>query len=207
MNNYTYPDGFAKLSAAAPLVLQDIRYAASYNFIGRPVDGYEAPVAYLALEAAEALRKASEDAWNQGYLLKVFDAYRPQRAVDHFNRWVQDAKDTKMKAWFYPDVDKAELYALDFLGRRSSHSKGGAVDLTLFDPSTGRDADMGGSFDFFGPISHYAWEGLTPEQAENRRILRDLMTAQGFEPLDSEWWHFRLVDEPFPNTWFDFVIR
>lgn len=207
MNNYTLPEGFARLSDAAPRVLQDIRYASSYNFIGRPVDGYEAPRAILARRAAEALDRASGDALARGFLLKVFDAYRPQRAVDHFNRWVLDEADDAMKPWFYPDVRKADLYALDFLGRRSSHSKGSAVDLTLFDPVQGRDADMGGPFDFFGPVSHFDWAGLTPEQAQNRRLLRQLMEKNGFAPLESEWWHFQLVDEPFPETWFDFVIR
>ena len=207
MNNYAISEGFAALSEAAPLVLQDIRYATSYNFLGRPADGYEAPKAFLAKPAAQALRAASEDALARGLLIKVFDAYRPQRAVDHFNRWVLDAADTSMKRWFYPDVEKADLYALDFLGRRSAHSKGSAVDLTLFDLREGRDVDMGGPFDFFGPRSHFEWAGLTPEQAENRRALRALMQKNGFAPLESEWWHFQLVDEPFPKTWFDFVIR
>lgn len=207
MNNYAIPEGFAALSEAAPRVLQDIRYATHYNFIGRPIDGYEAPKAYLAIPATQALDAASREALGRGWLIRVFDAYRPQRAVDHFNRWVLDDGDTAMKRWFYPDVEKAELYALDFLGRRSSHSKGSAVDLTLFDLRDGRDLDMGGPFDFFGPRSNAHWEGLTPAQAENRRLLRELMVKHGFSPLESEWWHFQLVDEPFPDTWFDFVIR
>ena len=173
------------------------------------MNNYAIPEGFAALAkpAAQALRAASEDALARGLLIKVFDAYRPQRAVDHFNRWVLDDADTAMKRWFYPDVEKAELYALDFLGRRSSHSKGSAVDLTLFDLREGRDVDMGGPFDFFGPRSHFEWAGLTPEQAENRRALRALMQKNGFAPLESEWWHFQLVDEPFPKTWFDFVIR
>ena len=207
MNNYEIPTGFVAVREVAPLVLQELRYATSYNFIGKPVDGYRSGRAYLAREAAQALRAASEDALRQGWLLKIYDAYRPQRAVDHFNRWVLDASDTAMKPWFYPDVEKADLYALDFLGRRSSHSKGSAVDLTLFDPRTGRDADMGGPFDFFGPVSNFRFDGLTPDQAERRALLRRIMTAHGFEPLESEWWHFRLIDEPFPDTWFDFVIQ
>lgn len=206
MNNNAIPEGFVALSDAAPLVLQELRYAASFNFIGQPVDGYEDNRAYMTREAAEALRAASEEALERGYLLKVYDAYRPQRAVDHFNRWVLDEADTRMKRWFYPDVNKADLYALDFLGRRSAHSKGSAVDLTLFDMDEGRDADMGGPFDFFGPVSNFHFDGLTPSQAGRRQLLRDIMTGHGFAPLDSEWWHFRLIDEPFPQTWFDFVI-
>ena len=207
MNNHAIPDGFSRVTDVAPGVLVELRYATSYNFIGRPVDGYEANRAYLATPAALALRDASEDALRHGYLLKIYDAYRPQRAVDHFNRWVLDAADTSMKRWFYPDVEKADLYALDFLGRRSAHSKGSAVDLTLFDPRTGRDADMGGPFDFFGPPSTFHFDGLTPDQAERRALLRSIMTGRGFDALESEWWHFRLKDEPFPGTWFDFVIR
>ena len=206
MNNYEIPTGFVAVREVAPLVLQELRYATSYNFIGRPVDGYQSGCAYLAREASQALRDASEDALRRGWLLKIYDAYRPQRAVDHFNRWVLDEADTAMKPWFYPNVEKADLYALDFLGRRSSHSKGSAVDLTLFDPRAGRDADMGGPFDFFGPISNFHYEGLTPDQAERRALLRRIMTDHGFEPLESEWWHFRLIDEPFPDTWFDFEI-
>ena len=206
MNNYTIPEGFVRLSDMAPRVLQDIRYATHYNFLGRPAAGYEAPVACMTRAAAEALEAVSREIIEQGYLLKVFDAYRPQRAVDDFNQWVLDS-DERMRPWFYPDVDKADLYALDFLGRHSAHSRGSAVDLTLFDLREGRDADMGGPFDFFGPRSNYQWEGLTQAQAENRRFLRELMTAHGFRPLDAEWWHFQLIDEPFPETWFDFVIR
>ena len=112
-----------------------------------------------------------------------------------------------MKRWFYPNVDKSELYALDFLGHRSSHSRGSAVDLTLVEMATGREADLGGPFDFFGPRSRYSWPGLTAQQAVNRALLRNLMTRCGFAPLESEWWHFRLIDEPFPDTWFDFVVR
>jgi len=207
MNNYKIPAGFADVRQVAPLVLQELRYATSYNFIGRPVDGYRTGRACLALEAAQALRAASEDALRRGWLLKIYDAYRPQRAVDHFNRWVLDADDTAMKPWFYPDVEKVDLYALDFLGRRSAHSRGSAVDLTLFDPRAGRDADMGGPFDFFGPVSNFRFDGLTPDQAARRALLRELMTAHGFEPLESEWWHFRLIREPFPETWFDFVVE
>ena len=198
--------GFVQASRAVPDVLLEARYYTTYNFIGDRIAGYEAPCVMMTREAAEALSRAAAALGEQGYRLKLFDAYRPQRAVDDFNRWVLDG-DERMRPWFYPDVNKADLYALDFLGRRSAHSRGSAVDLTLFDLSEGRDADMGGPFDFFGPRSNYRWEGLTEAQAGNRRFLRDVMTGHGFRPLDSEWWHFQLIDEPFPETWFDFVIR
>ena len=198
--------GFVSLCDAVPDVLQDLRYFSTYNFIGRRVDGYEAPNALLSREAAQALRLASDRAVGLGLRLKVFDAYRPQRAVDCFVRWVEDPRDLKMKHWFYPDTEKSSFYELDFIGKRSGHSRGSAVDLTLFDMSAGVDLDMGGPFDFFGARSSFGFEGLTPTQAENRRLLRSLMTDCGFEPLEAEWWHFMLRPEPYPDTYFDFPI-
>ena len=199
--------GFALLADAVPDILQDLRYYTTYNFIGRRVDGYEMNCALLAREAADTLRPAAERALRMGYRLKVLDAYRPQRAVDCFVRWVADEADDCMKPWFYPETEKSSFYELDFIGRRSAHSRGSAVDLTLVDMRTGADADMGGPFDFFGPRSRFDFDGLTPEQAENRRLLRELMTRCGFLPLEAEWWHFRLKDEPFPDTYFDFPVR
>lgn len=199
--------GFVALSDAVPDLLLDIRYYGTYNFTGRRVDGYEQPCALMARQAADALRQAAERAARSGLRLKIFDAYRPQRAVDSFVRWVADPGDALMKRWFYPDTKKNSLYALDFIGRRSAHSRGSAVDLTLVDMSIGVDADMGGPFDFFGPRSNFDFEGLTPAQAENRRRLRRLMADCGFTSLDSEWWHFKLMDEPYPDTYFNFPVR
>ena len=162
---------FVSVSEAVPDVMLDIRYYSTYNFMGRRVDGYEAPCALLCRETADALRRASDRAVKRGFRLKVWDAYRPQRAVDHFVRWVEDEGDTLMKPLFYPDTEKSSFYALDFIGKRSGHSRGSAVDLTLFDTRTGMDADMGGFFDFFGPRSRYDFEGLTPAQRENRAML------------------------------------
>lgn len=199
--------GFVSVSEAVPDVMLDIRYYSTYNFMGRRVDGYEAPCALLCRETADALRRASDRAVKRGFRLKVWDAYRPQRAVDHFVRWVEDEGDTLMKPLFYPDTEKSSFYALDFIGKRSGHSRGSAVDLTLFDTRTGMDADMGGFFDFFGPLSRYDFEGLTPAQREKRALLRQIMTSSGFMPLEAEWWHFHLIGEPFPDTYFDFPVR
>ena len=198
--------GFVLLADAVPDALQDLRYHTTFNFIGRQVDGYELPCALLARQAAEALRPAVEASRRLGLRLKVLDAYRPQRAVDCFVRWAADEDDASMKPWFYPETEKKDLYALDFIGRRSRHIRGSAVDLTLVDMGTGMDLDMGGPFDFFGPRSNYRWDGLTPRQAENRRLLRSLMAGCGFVPLEAEWWHFSLGEEPFPDTYFDFPI-
>ncbi len=199
--------GFVSVSEAVPDVLLDIRYFSTYNFMGRRVDGYEMPVALMCREAADALLKASGRAKALGFRLKLWDAYRPQRAVDHFVRWVEDENDTLMKPLFYPETEKSSFYALDFIGRRSGHSRGSAVDLTLFDTRTGTDADMGGFFDFFGPRSRFDFRGLAPAQRSNRALLRDIMTSAGFEPLEAEWWHFRLIDEPYPDTYFNFPVR
>lgn len=199
--------GFVLLADAVPDILQDIRYYTTYNFIGRRVEGYEMPCALLCREAADALRCAAEVAARVHLRLKVWDAYRPQRAVDSFVRWVEDPDDARMKSLFYPDTEKSSFYALDFIGRHSAHSRGSAVDLTLFDERTGAELDMGGFFDFFGPRSRFNYEGLTPSQREHRQLLRSIMTSNGFTSLDAEWWHFRLIDEPYPDTYFDFPVR
>jgi len=207
MINPMYSSGFVTLANVVPNILQDIRYYSAYNFIGRRVNGYEQPVALLSRRAAESLIPAAKKAAQQGLVIKILDAYRPQRAVDDFVRWVEDEGDVRMKPWFYPDTEKSSFYALDFIGKHSAHSRGSAVDLTLVDMKTGVDLDMGGPFDFFGARSGFSFEGLTPIQAENRRFLRRLLTAHGFKPLEAEWWHFQLIDEPYPDTYFDFPVR
>ena len=199
--------GFVQISDVIPDVLLDIRYYSTYNFTGDRVDGYEFPTALLSKEAVQALRRVNEAAKAAGYRLKIFDAYRPQAAVDHFVRWATDADDLRMKPYFYPDVDKSKLFDLGFIARRSGHSRGSTVDLTLFDMGLGQDADMGGPFDYFGDLSHSDYEGITPRQMENRLLLRRMMTESGFGPIRSEWWHFTLQDEPWPDTYFAFPVR
>lgn len=207
MTNNSDASGFVLLTDIIPDVLLDIRYYSTFNFVGARVDGYEEPVALLTREAAEALRRVSDEAMKKCFRLKIFDCYRPQRAVDHFVRWADDVADIKTKGYFYPDVDKRRLFELDFIAKRSGHSRGSTVDLTLFDMRTQQDIDTGGTFDFFGEISHPdCTEGLTRGQIENRMLLRDMMLAQGFRPLDSEWWHFTLADEPYPDTYFTFPV-
>ena len=201
------PSGFVSLGRAVPDVILEIRYYSTYNFIGERIDGYEEPAALLTREAAEALREVSRDLIRRGFRLKIFDAYRPQRAVDHFVRWAKDAEDTRMKAYFYPETDKASLFRRGFIAARSGHSRGSTVDLTLFDMGAGKDADMGGTFDFFGEISHADYSALTPSQLENRRLLRETMTARGFRGITEEWWHFTLEREPCPETYFTFPVR
>lgn len=199
--------GFVLVADVIPDALMDIRYYSSFNFVGTRIDSYEAPVAYLTKEAAYALKKASDDLKKQGYLIKIFDTYRPQSAVNHFKRWVQDPNATEMKAYFYPNVEKSVLFESGYISARSSHSRGAAVDLTLVDMTSGQEVDMGSTFDFFGEISHSAnTEGLTDAQIRNRSILRNAMIENGFKTIITEWWHFMLKNEPYPNTYFDFPV-
>ncbi|MCL2875253.1 MAG: L,D-transpeptidase family protein [Betaproteobacteria bacterium] len=201
------PKGFVFIQDAVPDVALDIRYFGMDNFVGTQIDGYEAPQAILSVEAAVALKAVSVNLWEKGYGLKVFDAYRPERAVRHFVRWAKDLNDTRMKAQFYPDVDKPMLFEKGYIAARSGHSRGSVLDLTLIELGSSQELDMGSPFDLFGKISHYAAPGITPLQAANRAVLREAMEAHGFRQLKEEWWHYRLIDEPYPETFFDFPVR
>ena len=200
------PSGFVVLADYVPSIVQEIRYYSTYNFIGERIDGYEEPVALLTLEAARALKTAALELFVQGYRLKVFDAYRPARAVKHFVLWGIEDQDVRMKPYFYPDLEKQALFAEGYIAKMSSHSRGSAVDVTLLDMKTGKEADMGGPFDFFGELSHPDYRDITEEQYANRMLLQHTMIRAGFEPIFCEWWHFRLRDEPYPDTYFTFPV-
>ena len=200
------PSGFVLLGDFVPQAIQEIRYYSTYNFIGERIDGYEQPCALLTAEAARALKSAANELAVQGYRIKVFDAYRPACAVRHFVLWGIEDTDVRMKPFFYPDLEKQELFAKGYIAKLSSHSRGSAVDLTLLDMATGKELDMGSPFDFFGEISHPSYTGITPEQYENRMILQRAMLRAGFEILDCEWWHFKLKNEPYPDTYFEFPV-
>ncbi len=197
---------FVSLEEAVPDAILEIRYFGTYNFVGKRIDGYLAPTALLTREAAESLKAVSDEAMQMGYRLKIYDAYRPQCAVDHFVRWAADVADTTMRRYFYPDVDKSLLFEQDYIMEKSGHTRGSTVDLTLFDMTTEKEVDMGGTFDWFGNESHPDYRGVTEEQFANRMILRELMLRHGFKPLESEWWHFTLEKEPFPDTYFTFPV-
>ena len=199
--------GFVYLSEAVPDAILEIRYYGTYNFVGDRIDGYERPVAMLTKEAAKALREVSDELVKKGYRLKIYDAYRPQKAVNHFESWARDLEDTRMKDYFYPELDKSVLFDQGYIDHRSGHSRGSTLDLTLFDMSTEKEADMGGTFDYFGEKSHPDYKGLTPAQFNNRMILREAMMNHGFKPLSTEWWHFTLKDEPYPDTYFTFPVK
>ena len=200
------PSGFVVLADHVPGIIQEIRYHSTYNFVGDRIDGYEEPVALLTRDAARALKSVAGEMAAWGFRLKVFDAYRPARAVKHFVLWGIDDLDLRMKPFFYPGLDKGDLFERGYIAKKSAHSRGSAVDLTLLEMSTGKELDMGGSFDFFGEVSHPDYLGVTDEQHENRMILQGAMTRNGFEPVDCEWWHFTLIDEPYPDTYFDFPV-
>jgi D-alanyl-D-alanine dipeptidase len=199
--------GFVSVSDEIPDVILEIRYYSIFNFVGERIDGYEQPAALLTAEAVSALKKASDEARARGYRLKIFDAYRPQKAVDHFMRWAGDSSDTRMKRYFYPEIDKDHLIPGGYIAERSGHSRGSTVDLTLYDMRTQKELDMGSPFDFFGEVSHPDYRGITEQQYANRMLLRDIMVSNGFLPLDEEWWHFTLAGEPWPDTYFTFPVR
>ena len=210
---------FVNITDVVPDAILEIRYYSTYNFVGARVDGYEEPIALLTRQAADSLRAVSDDLMKQGYRLKIFDAYRPQCAVDHFVRWAADVNDTLMKPYFYPDVPRDRLFELGYIAKKSGHTRGSTVDLTLFDMATEKEVDMGGTFDWFGRESHTDFGGnpntgkyksngrITAEQFHNRMILREAMMRHGFKPIGEEWWHFTLKNEPFPNTYFTFPVK
>lgn len=198
---------FVEVTEVIPDVILEIRYYSTYNFVGARVDGYNRPLALMTKRSADSLKVVNDELKAKGYRLKIWDTYRPQRAVNHFIRWAEDLQDTAMKAVFYPMVDKSLLFEQQYIMARSGHSRGSTVDLTLIDAATGKELDMGSPFDWFGDESHPDYIKLTDEQLANRHILWDAMFGHGFKGLDSEWWHFTLADEPYPDTYFDFPIE
>lgn len=198
--------GFVVLADSVPGIIQEIRYYSTYNFVGDRIEGYEEPCALMTKEAARALRTVSNKANAAGYRLKVFDAYRPVSAVSNFVLWGIDDLDQRMKPFFYPDLEKEDLFRKGYIAGQSSHSRGSTVDLTLLDMTTGKELDMGSPFDFFSEISHPDCTAITEKQYDNRMLLRNLMLKNGFKPIDCEWWHFTLENEPYPDTYFEFPV-
>ena len=201
------PDGFVYLSDIAPSIKQEVRYAGRDNFVGQPIDGYLSGTIILSKPAARALVKVQEELRKADLGLKVYDAYRPQRAVDNFVSWARNASDTLMKRQYYPNVPKSELFKRGFIASKSGHTRGSTVDLTLIDLNTGEECDMGGPYDFFGPLSHHDYEALSTEQRSNRKFLKSIMSTHGFRAYSKEWWHYTLRGEPHPDTYFNFEVR
>lgn len=201
------PDDFVYLLDLEPSIKIELRYFSNNNFIGQPIDGYHRSTIILSKPTALALQKVQSALEKKGLGLKIFDAYRPQRAVNHFVRWAKVLNDTVMKKSYYPDVPKSELFKRGYIASKSGHSRGSTVDVTLIDLNTGKELDMGSPYDFFGVQSHPFYKKITDEQRENRMLLRRVMLNNGFKPYENEWWHFTLRDEPFPNQYFDFPVK
>ncbi|MGW6616909.1 M15 family metallopeptidase [Streptomyces erythrochromogenes] len=202
------PPGFTALREVDPSIRQDMRYAGGRNFTGAVVDGYEEPECLLARPAAEALRRAQRVLLRRGYSLRVYDCYRPQRAVDLFVRWAREEdgpEDLARKAEFYPRVERGRLIPDGYIAERSGHSRGSTVDLTLVE-LPGREVDMGTAFDFFDPLSHTDDPRVTGAARANRQLLKRVLGEQGFVNLPEEWWHFTYKPEAYPDTYFDFPV-
>ena len=209
--NGSLPQGFVYVKDVIPDVIEELRYNTSNNFTGSHVDGYEANRAILTVEAAKALKGAADELRSKGYVIKIFDAYRPQSAVNNFVRWSLSA-DERTKADYYPTLSKKSLFG-PYIARKSGHSRGSTVDMTICYKDSGKEVDMGGHFDFFGQASHPTFTGkyplgeVTAAHKQQRMMLRGVMTRHGFKGIVNEWWHFVLKNEPHPNTYYNFPVK
>jgi D-alanyl-D-alanine dipeptidase len=201
------PKGFVYIDDIIPSAQYDIRYYGEHNFVGTGIDGYKAPFAIMSREGAVALKKVSDALDKKGYTLMIYDAYRPQKAVNHFIAWSKDAKDVKTKEEFYPKLNKRNLFKLGYISSKSGHSRGSTIDLTLIHQSSGELVDMGGPYDFFGDISHHGTKLITKQQTSNRNLLKNMMVKYGFKAYSKEWWHYTLAKEPYPKTYYNFDVQ
>jgi len=203
----TLPDGFVYVKNEIPNLRSDLRYYSTNNFIGKPIDGYLKPKCILTVEATAALKKVQDEFEKLGFGLLIFDAYRPQRAVNQFIEWAKDSTDTKMKEEYYPNIDKKDLFKEEYIATKSGHSRGSTVDLTIVSLKTGHILDLGSSFDLFDEKSSVNYKNITKNQHSIRLMLQRRMVKHGFVPHEKEWWHFTLKKEPYKDTYFDFSIE
>ena len=201
------PKGFVYVEKIAPSIKVELRYFGSHNFMGNPIEGYNREVAILSEQAAIALKNAQNELQQYNLSIKIYDSYRPQRAVNHFMRWAKILNDTLNKNEYYPNVKKEHLFEEGYIASKSGHSRGSTIDITLVNIETGEALDMGSPYDFFGTESWVENKNLTTQQLANRMLLQTVMIKHGFNNYPKEWWHFTLRNEPFPNTYFDFVIE
>ena len=206
-NTKQLPENFVYAKTIIPDINFELRYFSQNNFVGDTIDGYIANKLIVTKPTAIALNKVQDELQQQGYCLKIYDAYRPQSAVNHFIRWAKDLNDTINKQRFYPDVEKRNLFKEEYIASRSGHSRGSTVDLTIIDGNTEEELDMGSGFDFFGQQSWVDYQNITDEQKANRQLLQTVMLKHGFRNYPKEWWHFTLRGEPFPDTYFDFPVE
>jgi D-alanyl-D-alanine dipeptidase len=219
------PEGFVYLKDIDSTILQDIRYYSVFNFVGKRVDGYKINKCIITEKAAKALHEVQNELLAYGFTLKVFDAYRPQKAVNHFYRWAKEVNDTLTRKFFYPDVDKRNLFKDGYIAEKSGHTRGSTVDLTIvplfvikeesfavkfetdilnFDDMS---LDFGTKFDYFSSKSATQNLEINYKCMINRALLRTMMEKHGFKNYTLEWWHYTLINEPFPETYFDFDIE
>lgn len=201
------PDNFVYLNDFDTSIQTELRYYTNHNFIGKPINGYNNNCVIISKPAAKKLQIIQQKLLKDNLSLKIFDAYRPQTAVNHFVKWAKILNDTIMKQQYYPNVAKSQLFNLGYIASKSGHSRGSTVDLTLVDLHTNKELDMGSSYDFFGEVSHPFYKNITSEQKKNRFLLRNIMINNGFIPYNNEWWHFTLKNEPFPKTYHNFMVE
>ena len=203
----TLPEGFVYGNSVIPDIDVELRYYSTNNFVGDTIIGYHTNILIVTKPTADALKKVQDELAQQNLCLRIYDAYRPQRAVNHFISWAKDLEDTRQKASFYPNVKKKHLFRDGYIASRSGHSRGSTVDLTIINANTLEPLDMGSPYDFFGEPSWVAYQNLSDIQKKNRQLLQQVMQKHGFRNYPQEWWHFTLRGEPFPKTYFDFVIE
>jgi D-alanyl-D-alanine dipeptidase len=201
------PQDFINLKEIIPNIQVELAYATKENFTGNIVDGYDANIAYMTETSAMALKSAQEEFNHYGLGIKVYDSYRPVRAVECFQKWGETPADESIKKIYHPDLTKHDLFRIGYIATRSSHSRGSTLDMTLIELDCEKELDMGSIFDFFGEVSHTAYPKLTPDIRRNRLMLKSTMEKFGFANYHHEWWHFRLEDAPYPDSYFDFVIK
>ena len=201
------PKGFVYLSNIDATIQSELRYLSNNNFIGKTIDGYYNQCVIVSKETADALHKVQNILNKKGLSLKIFDAYRPQQAVNHFVKWAKVLSDTLTKRAYYPQIPKSELFKRGYIASKSGHTRGSTVDLTIIDIKTKKELDMGSPYDFFGMKSHPDYKKISKRQQKNRLYLRKIMLDNNFKPYANEWWHFTLRNEPFPKTYFNFPIQ
>jgi len=201
------PKGFVYIDEIIPDVTIELRYFSDHNFIGKPIDGYKSQKAIMSKKSVLALKEVQLELAKYGFGIKIYDSYRPQRAVDHFVRWAKVIDDTLTKSEFYPKVDKKDLFKKGFIASKSGHSRGSTVDLTIINLKSKKKLDMGSNFDYFGKLSWIISNDITDEQQAHRALLQIVMQKHGFKNYSKEWWHFTFRNEPFPKTYFDFPVE
>jgi D-alanyl-D-alanine dipeptidase len=201
------PEGFVYVTNEIPSIKTELRYFSENNFVGSIIDGYKANTTILTKEATIALKNVQEQLLKKNLSLKIYDAYRPQKAVNYFWKWSKNLNDTLMKQQYYPNLKKHDIFTRQFIAKYSRHSSGSTVDVTIVDNVTGKELDMGTPYDFFGEESSINFKGINETQQKNRMLLLQIMLRNEFRNYPKEWWHYTLKNEPFKNHYFNFDVK